>query len=47
MVSAMIAATGGASSKTTFNVPIEIDGRVVADVVIDQMGNRLSVRGAR
>ncbi len=36
-----------ATARNVFQVPIQIDGRTVADVVIDQLGNRLSVRGAR
>ena len=44
-VAAMTAGAGGGGN--TFNVPIQVDGRTIADVVIDQMGNRLSVRGAR
>lgn len=35
------------SGAQTINVPISLDGRVIADVVIERVGNRLSVKGAR
>jgi hypothetical protein len=38
---------GGGEARATFHVPIALDGRIIADVVIDKLGNRLAVRGAR
>ena len=44
---AVYASSGGGGGGGTYNVNMQVDGRTVADAVIDHMGNRLSVRGAR
>jgi hypothetical protein len=38
---------GGSGGGDTIHIPISLDGRLVADVIVDRVGNRLSVRGAR
>lgn len=45
-VTAAAPASGG-ESRQTIHVPVYVDGRQVADVLIDRLGQRLSVRGVR
>jgi hypothetical protein len=38
---------GRGGDTSSIHIPISLDGRLVADVIVDRVGNRLSVRGAR